>query len=344
MLVIIFRLLEKTVNINFKTLSIIFFIFSVSNLNAQIEKKAQTGFRFLENPVSAEVIGRGGVGVVSTLSSNAIFGNPSLLAFIERDYDISLNHTSGIADINYNAIAASINLFDFGKLGFSLLAMDYGLFYSTVRLGEDGYLDMGTFSPTAISVGIAFAQKISNRFSYGVHVKYARQNLGEAYVIPRNDSLLKKKEYKLDVAAFDVGALYDFNYNGIKFGATLQNISRELSYEREDFPLPFAVSFGFSIEPLKFFPNMDPIHSVIINFESRHPRDFGEKIKIGSEYHYMDFLTIRAGYQINYDERNWSAGIGVKQELSGFPIRVDYAFQPFGILGDVHHISLGVSY
>ncbi len=311
---------------------------------SQTEKKAQAGFRFLENPVSAEVVGRGAVGVVNTFNSNAIFWNPSLLSFNDRNFDLNINHTRGIADINYNAVAASVNLFDFGVVGFSLLAMDYGTFYSTVRLGEQGYIDMGTFSPTSFAFGTAFSQKISDRFSYGVHLKYARQNLGDAYVIPRGDSVLSKREYELGVFALDVGAYYDFNYSGIKFGAVIQNISGELRYEREQFPLPFAVSFGLSINPLEMFYKKDPMHNLTLSFESRHPRDFGEKLKFGAEYQFSDFFIARVGYLSNYDERNWTAGVGFRQQLSDFPIRIDYAFQPFGILGDIHFISLGVGY
>src|SRR3972149_4510226 len=77
--------------------------------NAQIKKKAQVGFRFLENPVSAEVIGRGTVGVTSTLNANGIFWNPSLLGWIDSDVDLTLNHTRGIAEINYNSAAAAIH-------------------------------------------------------------------------------------------------------------------------------------------------------------------------------------------------------------------------------------------
>jgi hypothetical protein len=312
---------------------------------AQIEKKAQVGFRFLENPVSAEVMGRGGVGVTTTFNSNGIFWNPALISWTENKVDVSLNHTSGIADINYNAAAAAVKLGNFGVLGFSLLAMDYGIFYETRRAANsEGYIETGTFSPTAFAIGIAFSQKVSDRFSYGVHVKYARQNLGEAFVIPRGDSVLSRREYELDVFALDVGAYYDFLVNGIKFGATLQNISRELRYEVQQFPLPFAVSFGASINPLELFYGKDPMHSFTLSFESRHPRDFGEKVKLGAEYQFSDFFIARAGYVSNYDERDWTAGVGFKQHFSEFPIRVDYAYQPFGILGDVHFISLGVGY
>jgi hypothetical protein len=334
-----------------KIFLIIFFIsgFFANNTFAQYEKQAQVGFRFLANPVSAEVMGRGGVGIINIKNSSGIFWNPSLISLGEHDYDISLNHTKGIADINYNAIAVSANLFDFGTLGFSLMAMDYGEFHSTVRAANSqGYIDMGVFSPTAIALGTAFSQRISEKFSYGIHLKYARQDLGDAYVAVGGDSLsnveLGKKRYDKDVLALDVGAYYDFQFNGMTFGAAIQNISRELYYENEKFPLPFAISFGTTIKPLDFFMQNDPENFLILSFESVHPRDFGEKYKIGAEYNFMNMFIARAGYQMNYDERDYTAGLGVRYPLSGVPLRIDYAFEPFGILGNVHFISIGISY
>ncbi|MBI5473488.1 MAG: PorV/PorQ family protein [Ignavibacteriae bacterium] len=318
---------------------------------AQIVKKAQVGFRFLENPVSAEVMGRGGVGVVNTMTSNSVFWNPALLGWVKPDIDLSLNHVRGIAEINYNAVAASARLGDFGVLGFSLLAMDYGDFYTTVRAAnEQGYMETGTFSPTALAIGTAFSQRVSERFSYGVHVKYVRQNLGDAWVSTAGDSLndprlaLEKRKYVRDVVAFDVGAYYDFLYNGITFGATLQNISRELQFENEEFPLPFAVSFGLTIEPLQFFFDRDTLHNVVLAIESKHPRDFGEKVKVGGEYNFANTFIARVGYASNYTERGWTFGFGVQQEIGGFPLRVDYAYEPFGVLGGRHFISLGIGY
>ena len=323
----------------------------ISSTNAQIIKKAQVGFRFLENPVSAEVMGRGGVGVATTYTANGIFWNPALLGFVENSVDVGLNHTKGIADINYNAIAASVHLGDFGVLGFSLLAMDYGTFYQTVRASNDqGYLETGTFSPTAIEIGTGFSQKISDRFSYGVHIKYVRQNLGQAWISTEGDSLgdpnLNKslRKYVQDAVAFDVGAIYDFHYKGIKFAATLQNISREIRFENQEFPLPFAVSFGATVEPLGFIFDDETGRSIILSFESRHPRDFGESVKVGAEYHFLNMFTARVGYMSNYDERSWTAGVGVQQNISGIPLRIDYAIEPYGIFGNVHFISLGIGY
>jgi hypothetical protein len=323
----------------------------ISGVQAQINKKAQVGFRFLENPVSAEVVGRGMVGVVNTINSDGIFWNPALLGFTTSTAEVSFNHTRGIADINYNAVSALVKAGNFGVVGFSLLAMDYGTFYQTVRAANEvGYVETGTFSPAALGAGISFSQQISTRFSYGVHAKYVYQDLGEAWISTVGDSLgdpnliLEKKDYTQNTVAVDVGAYYDFGYKGIKFGAVLQNISRELRYEQQNFPLPFSVSFGAAVEPLLFMMDAMNDHSLILSFESKHPRDFGEKLKIGAEYGFSNMLFLRGGYSTNYDERKWSAGIGLNYTLSNFPLKLNYAIQPYGLFGNVHFISVGISY
>ncbi len=323
---------------------------STGEVSAQFVKEAQTGFRFLENPVSAEVIGRGGVGVATTLTSNAIFWNPALLGWIPGSADASINHTVGIADINYNAFAAAVRVGDVGVLAGSALVMDYGTFYSTIRASNaQGYEDTGEFSPQAYALGIAFSQRVSDRFSYGVHAKYVSQDLGLAWVSTGGTTAdptvhITTRSYARDAWAFDVGAYYDFLYRGVRFGAVLQNISKEIKYEFESFPMPFAVSFGATIDPLSFLSGIDSVHSFILSVESRHPRDFGEKVKFGGEYRLRDMFIVRAGYQMNYDERGWTVGVGVRQAVSGVPLRVDYAYEPFGIFGGVHFISLGAEF
>lgn len=326
-----------------------------TSIYSQITKKAQVGFRFLENPVSAEAVGRGTSGIVTTLNSNGIFWNPALLGLIGSSVDVNLNHTKGIADINYNAAAASLRLGDFGVLGFSLLYMDYGTFYGTHRAAnDDGFVETGTFSPSAYTVGMAFSQKVTDRFSYGIHLKYFRQDLGEATVTlsgkSLRDSTLKlgtieysSKRFSLPIA-IDVGAYYDFHYNGITFGASMQNISREYHYESEDFPLPFAINFGATVEPLGFFNYNNPDHKLVVSAESRHPRDFGEKLKFGAEYTYINSFVVRAGYMTNYDGRSFTFGAGVRQEISGVPFRIDYAYEPWEVFGGVHFFTIGVSY
>lgn len=327
--------------------SVILVIINLTAANAQITKKAQVGFRFLENPISAEVMGRGGVGIIGGSSANSIFWNPALLDWNENGIDVALNHTKSIADINYNSGAAAVKIGELGVIGLSIIAMDYGDFYGTVRAANDkGYVETGTFSPTAFAAGIAFSKKVSDKFSYGVHLRYSKQNLGEAYISTGSsfeDSTfsLSTVEYDLGVLSLDVGAFYDFLYKGITFGITLQNISPEIKYEVQKFPLPFAIGFGATVEPTQIFLEENSNHRIIISVESRHARDFNARVKYGGEYRFVDRFIVRAGYQDNYDERDWTAGIGIKQNFAGHTVRVDYAIESFGLFGNRHFMSIG---
>lgn len=102
--------------------------------------------------------------------------------------------------------------------------------------------------------------------------------------------------------------------------------------------------FGATIEPLRFFIDTSPDHSFVLSFESRHPRDFGEKLKFGGDHCFSQTFNLPIGYMTNYSERGFTAGLGVQSTLGEIPLRLDYAYEPFGVFGSVHHITFGVSY
>ncbi|MDP4175723.1 MAG: PorV/PorQ family protein [Bacteroidota bacterium] len=329
-------------------LILIGFVVLCTPVRAQFEKKAQVGMKFLSNPVGAEAIGRGTAGINSTFNSNGIFWNPALPSLMNSNIDVSLNYQKWIADISYNALAASVNAFNFGVVTLSGTIVNYGELYQTIRSGE-GYLETGTFTPTAFTLGLGFSQKVSDRFSYGLNAKYVYQDLGSAWV-STGDSLndpnftKKMKKYDMGTWAIDIGTFYDFGYKGITFAATLSNISREQKYEDEDFPLPFSVNFGATVSPIKFLVNDLGDHDLIFMVESHHPRDFGEQVKFGLEYNYMKTFYLRAGQVTNQDERGFTAGVGFRKTISSFPIRIDYAYQNGGIFGGLHYFTVAVSY
>ncbi|HEY9186903.1 MAG TPA: PorV/PorQ family protein [Ignavibacteria bacterium] len=337
--------MKKEINV------LLLFLIIISNYSyAQIVKRAQAGFRFLENPISAEAVGRGATGVATMQNSNAVFWNPAGISWMNSNVDVNFNYTKGIADINYFSTSLAFDAWGFGVISINGIMMDYGDFYGTRRAdNESGYIETGTFSPKALALGLAFSQKVSSNFSYGVNVKYVYQDLGDVWVgsgTSLNDPSLQllTKNYSLGDFAVDIGALYDFNYHGIMFGASLQNVSRELKYEDQKFPMPFAVSFGLTVDPISFLiPDLKD-HSFKFIIESRHPRDFKEKIKYGLEYKFMDLFTVRTGYMSNLDERGFTAGIGVNQNLFDTNLKVDYAYENFGIFGAVHFFSIGVRY
>ncbi len=329
---------------------VILSLFLIPFRSEGIEKKAQVGFRFLENPISAEAIAQGGMGVVGIENANTVFWNPSGLGWIESAYDVSASYTRGIADINYGAFAGAFKLRGF-VLAADLTYMDYGLFNGTIRADNDaGFIETGTFSPTAYAAGLSFARRVSDRFAYGVRLKYAYQDLGIATVgiqgsdVDDTSLVTEQVSNRHGEPAIDIGATYDFLDNGVRFGAVVQNVSREVKYVREAFPLPFSVSFSLNADIFRLLNKENKQHRVVVGVESTHPRDYKEKVKFGLEYRYLNAFIVRAGYRINYDQRGLTLGLGLDKTIGGMHLRVDYAFENYGVFKAVNTISIGTSF
>ncbi|MFB0517146.1 MAG: PorV/PorQ family protein [Candidatus Neomarinimicrobiota bacterium] len=317
------------------------------DLQAGIIKKAQVGFRFLENPISAEAVGRGGLGLVMFRNANTVFWNPAGLGWINTRLDVAANYTRGIADINHGSFAAAVDLGGSRVVAFDGLTIDYGDFYGTRRADNDeGYVDTEVFSPQAFALGLSFGQRVSDRFSYGVRVKYVMQDLGDAWItVDKAEGLTDTttKNYALAEPALDLGAIYDFQFHGIRFGAAIQNYSRRISFETQEIPLPFAISFSIMVDPLSIVrPDLGD-HVLHLGLETRHPRDFKEKVKLGAEYAFRDMFIVRGGFMGNYDQRGLTLGFGFKQAWTAGTIRFDYAYQDFGIFQAVHIVSFGIA-
>lgn len=316
-----------------------------------VEKKAQVGFRFLQNPVSAQAIARGGMGVAGIENANTVFWNPSGLGWVENNYDMNANYTRGIADINYGAFAVSRKLGKISTLALDLTYMDYGVFNGTRRADNNaGFEETGPFTPTAYALGVSFAQRVSDRFSYGARIKYAYQNLGFVTVgvsgsdVSDTALVTDDIENKHGEPAIDIGATYDFIESGIRFAAVIQNVSREVKYVREAFPLPFAVSFSLQADVLKLFRKEQDLHRFFVGVESVHPRDYKEKIKFGVEYAYLKSFFVRAGYRLNYDQRGLTFGVGLDRKIGGVRLRIDYAYENYGVFKGVNTVSIGTAF
>jgi len=115
-------------------------------------------------------------------------------------------------------------------------------------------------------------------------------------------------------------------------------------YAEEKFPLPFAVGFSLTMDPWSHLRHEDKTNSLVCRFESRHPRDFKEKMKIVGELESHDTIRLRAGYMDDYNERGLTAGLCLNKKISTTDFHIDYAFQDFGVFGDGRIFSFDVTY
>ena len=343
----------KNILTNFALIILMILIQSQLTFSQQ-QKLAQTGMKFLNVSLDARASAFGDAITSLETNSSALFYNPAAMERLEGFADVTLGSTQFIADIKYYNAAVAFAPFDgdYGIFGLNFVSVDYGEFLGTIRAdNEQGFLDVGTFSPTAISFGIGYAKALSEKFSIGANVKYVRQSLGTSVVgdvvsDPNTTGFASgtTEENKLDVVAFDFGVLYKTGFNSLNLGMSVRNFSRELKYKKEGFQLPLIFQIGASFNFADLMDVDKNEHSFLLTVDANHPRDFPEQILIGGEYTFMNIISIRAGYSAPNDERNFSAGVGLKKDVGGLNLAVDYSYTPFGIFNDVHRISLNFAY
>lgn len=132
----------------------------------------------------------------------------------------------------------------------------------------------------------------------------------------------------------DFGAQYQVN-DKINLGASAMNIGSDFnltkpgSVSSRDISLPATYSFGGSYKYDKYLGAADIVYV-----------DDDAHLHLGAEGRVHEMFLIRAGYMLNYDSKNFSAGISFEKRN----ITVDYAFVPYSNdLGTSHLFNLTFS-
>ncbi len=315
-------------------------------LDAQTQKLAQTGMKFLNVEPDPRAAAMGGAFTGLEGSSTSAFFNPAGTARISRFADIFVGYTTWIADIKhvFGSVSISPAGGEYGVVTLFAQSVDYGsldqtIFYNNYR----GYLDLSTFNPTGLCLGLGYARALSEKFSVGGNVKYVSQSLGSS-ITYLNTPTVQVSSYDASLYAFDFGVLYKTGFRSLALGMSLRNFSKEARFVDEGFQLPLTFRIGFSMDALDLTDLDKSMHSLLLAVDFEHPRDFQEQVKIGGEYMFQRTVALRAGYVFPADEHGFSFGLGVRQTMEGnFGLGVDYAYTPFGVFGGVHRVSLSMS-
>ena len=329
--------------------------------NAQDQKLAQTSFKFLSVVSDARAAAMAEAMTSLQIGSSALFFNPAGMSGMDKFIDITASNNQWIADIKHYTMSMAVNPAsgNYGVLGFSLQYVDYGNFIGT-RVSSDpnnlkGYDDVGIFKLYALALGVGYAKSISDQFSVGGQVRWAKQDLG-ASVIPNQfqkvpiyapsdtahttilgytDSATTATN-KLTPLVFDFGTQFKTGFKSLTFGMSVRNFSKEVQYE-----LPLVFTLGISMNLMDLIGEVPLNQSLYMCIDASHYRDHPEQLKIGLEYKVMNMLALRGGYITNSDESNGlSFGVGVTQ----FGFAFDYSYTPFGIFNNVQRMTARFSF
>ena len=332
-------------------LLVLFLLAAAAPANAQLlpafgeDRAGTSGFQFLKVPVDARGAALGGTVVASADDASALFWNPALaarggtqigLATASYVADVKLHSAAGFTQINTPIGAATV--------GLSLQALDSGEMDVTTEFsGPSGTGE--TFRLVDIALGVTVSQALTDLFSYGVTGKYVRESAA-------------------DVAAqaglLDLGVAYRVGDTGVRFGVAIRNFGFQISpggtiarttldgtveeVEFEGIEPPTTFLLGVSYKPLQAlgFDTGGP-HDVTVSGQLTNPNDNAERFNIGTEYVWNETLALRAGYEFGLEEATVpSFGVGLVVPGLGPDLRVDYGFNRFDRLGNIHRIGLNL--
>jgi hypothetical protein len=267
--------------------------------------------------------------------AHAIYYNPAGLADVPH-YEIPLSNNSWFQGINQQSIGIAYNLHDvrtenleeLGTIAFSMNTLDYG--------------DLKGMNAAGVSTGDFDAEDQVMTLSYGRALldlpETGRILAGLSGRMITQDIDSKKWTHY----TFDAGALWRLPGNPFSLGLALQNFGGKLGYEDESFDAPLNLKAGAAYHPA---------NDLTLAADVNSPANADLYFAIGGEYNLMNTLALRLGYNTRSDQgMGLTAGFGVmlKQvdiEFMYFrEIDIDYAFVPYGDLGDAHRVTLNLKF
>ena len=170
--------------------------------------------------------------------------------------------------------------------------------------------------------------------------KFPSFNIDVGFNIKYLQSILEDE--KATAFATEVGVQTKLSVPQIKLGLVIQNIGTRMKFIKESFPLPMNIKFGagysFLIKNnflnLMFDINFPNDNDLRINFGAEYRIRFGEQIK----------FSPRIGYKSSTEGLEGIAGITAGVGFAYKDYCIDYAFVPYGQLGNTHRVSLSIAF
>jgi hypothetical protein len=277
--------------------------------------------QFLKLGAGARAAGMGETFAAVSDDSTAVYWNPAGLRQIKRKM-FSFMHAVWFEDISYDWTSVAIPFQRGGVLGIGIQYTSYGSLKNTDESG----IEHGSFHPNDTAANLAYAVSLGE-LAVGVTGKYISSKIKE----------------KATAFAGDIGFMYKIMNKKISLGLVGQNIGSKMKYVDTEDPLPANIKLGAAYRVLRTMEN-----NFLVSCDINAPVDNAPYYNAGIEYsqkvvNVLGF-ALRAGYSTQSKDVDGLKGLTGGLGLEYRNIVLDYAFAPFGDLGDTHRVSLGVKF
>lgn len=281
------------------------------------------GADFLTLDVDPRGIGMGTAYTALTSDAFALYWNPAGLSQIPRASAAAM-HTEYLAGIRFQYAAYAQRISDSSVVGGAVRYLDAGAIDNTDISGNR----LGTFRPRSYVYEVGWAQNLADLADSERDV-----SLGVTGRFFQSDFIAKAHGFAGDIG---MQLHYTEYYVPYEFGLVVQNLGKGQKFDLVRDALPTRVRLGAAIKPRPFLLALEGVVPV----NGRIYGGLGGEMQLNAPGGAQLFL--RGGYHTRAQFggleglRGLSVGLGAKLGNLGF----DYAFVPFGFLGDTHRFSV----
>lgn len=299
---------------------IIGLIAAASSIALAIDKKAGTsGAQFLKIGAGARSTAMGDAFVAVADDVNSVVFNPAGLATISKP-ELTAMHTEYFQDINY----------DFGAFAYPTDMGAFAVSAATLKVEdlEKRALDesrQGSFEAMDAAYGLSFARNFGPLTSLGITSRYIKQEIDNV---------------SAGTLSGDIGILRRLGHRPIKVALAVRHLGGDIKFRNEADPQPLTIDGGTSISLMR--------ERLLLGLNIKKTRDDGLRFGLGTEYHLtmnQDFnVTVRGGYNSTRTNTEGASGLSAGAGLGFRQFAFDFAWVPFGDLGNTFRYSLHIKF
>jgi tetratricopeptide (TPR) repeat protein len=308
----------------------------------------ETSFNFLKISQGARQAGMGEAFTGVADDVNAVYWNPAGLAQLTRQ-QACLLHSVWLVDVNYEYLAYAIPVVGVGTFGI------YGTFLAGDIKKTDENPVTGQYILTEeiarasdINITLAYGKKLSE--IVGNNSPFADMYAG----LNINITLENIYEDKGNGFSTNLGLLYYPKYENYSLGLMILNAG--MASERPTLPFAIKLGFGYRFSFMNIllpftdegyfkFSDNDSVFSMDLIY---YPVEQSTKANFGAEKYWIlnkfHSLALRLGYKFGSDLgllAGLTVGAGYRLTVNeNFQFDFDYAFVPYGDLGESHRIAV----
>jgi len=313
-----------------------------------VDYSGTSAANFLKIGVGSRPMAMGDAAIATVNSPEALYWNVAALTRIPDEFSLAISTMDWLVDTQNSYVAVAYKVDGVGSFGLDLQYLDYGTIEETTVYDQDGtgrYL-----SASDMEIGLGYARELTDRFSFGVKIKFINETIADA---------------SASAVAVDLGAVFltSFFDNKLRFAAVLSNFGTKMQFKGDDLSVTYIVpgnpgnkqvpaelsTLEWDIPLLLRFGVSDFIIdnedlSWLVAYDMLDSRDYVVRHNLGTEVGLYQIFYLRAGYKFNYDEVTYTVGFGLDfKNIVDYKLKLDYLFLNYGDFGSLNQFTLQIN-